>query len=248
MLTPSTSLILKHVVGSASGAQRNDWQSRSSSSTRGSVRSLALRGRAARAVCARTQQSMLTLAVRPAHARGQARPEAAGRARRAAANHKGLPGALRAGEGGQERRQRAAAQPGGLRRLLVRLQDGGARDGKQRQWFVFDHVLVLPEYLVELEYVLKHHAPEREPSPAQLLELGGGLGAPMQSESEAIDLSNLTRPLLRFVRQCKLASTADPWRATTVPPPVSCAGCLSAIGSAEAGWPPVMACLSVVRG
>ena len=66
MLTPSTSLILKHVVGSASGAQRNDWQSRSSSSTRGCVRSLALRGRAARAVCARTQQSMLTLAVRPA--------------------------------------------------------------------------------------------------------------------------------------------------------------------------------------
>ena len=66
MLTPSTSLILKHVVGSASGAQRNDWQSRSSSSTRGSVRSLALRGRAARAVCARTQQPMLTLAVRPA--------------------------------------------------------------------------------------------------------------------------------------------------------------------------------------
>ena len=66
MLTPSTSLILKHVVGSASGAQRNDWQSRSSSSTRGCVRSLALRGRAARAVCARTRQSMLTLAVRPA--------------------------------------------------------------------------------------------------------------------------------------------------------------------------------------
>ena len=55
MLTPSTSLILKHVVGSASGAQRNDWQSRSSSSTRGCVRSLALRGRAAWAVCARVR-------------------------------------------------------------------------------------------------------------------------------------------------------------------------------------------------
>ena len=98
-------------------------------------------------------------------------------------------------------------------------------DGKQRQWFVFDHALVLPEYLVELEYVLKHHAPEREPSPAQLLELGGGLGAPMQSESEAIDLSNLTRPLLRFVRQCKLASTADPYdelctAALNMPPPL----------------------------
>ena len=36
--------------------RRNDWQSRSSSSTRGCVRSLALRGRAARAVCARTRQ------------------------------------------------------------------------------------------------------------------------------------------------------------------------------------------------
>ena len=71
-------------------------------------------------------------------------------------------------------------------------------DGKQRQWFIFDHALVLPEYLVELEYVVKHHTPEREPSAAQLLELGGGLGAPMQSESEALDLSNLMRPLLRF--------------------------------------------------
>jgi hypothetical protein len=37
--------------------RRNDWQRRSSSSTRGCVRSLALRGRAARAVCARTRQS-----------------------------------------------------------------------------------------------------------------------------------------------------------------------------------------------
>ena len=44
--------------------RRNDWQSRSSSSTRDCVSSLALRARAARAVCARTQQSMLTLAVR----------------------------------------------------------------------------------------------------------------------------------------------------------------------------------------
>ena len=44
--------------------RRNDWQSRSSSSTRGCVRILALRGRAARAVCARTRQPMLTLAVR----------------------------------------------------------------------------------------------------------------------------------------------------------------------------------------
>jgi len=42
----------------------NDWQSRSSSSTRGCVRILALRGRAARTVCARTRQSMLNPAAR----------------------------------------------------------------------------------------------------------------------------------------------------------------------------------------
>ena len=44
--------------------RRNDWQRRSSSSTRSCVRILALRGRAAKAVCARTRQSMLTIAVR----------------------------------------------------------------------------------------------------------------------------------------------------------------------------------------
>ena len=44
--------------------RRNDWQRRSSSSTRSCVRILALRGRAAKAVCARTRQSIPTLAVR----------------------------------------------------------------------------------------------------------------------------------------------------------------------------------------
>jgi hypothetical protein len=28
-----------------------------------------------------------------------------------------------------------------------------SEDGRQRQWFVFDHHLVMPEYLVEIEYV-----------------------------------------------------------------------------------------------
>jgi hypothetical protein len=40
---------------------------------------------------------------------------------------------------------------------------------------------VLPEYYVELDYTLKHHSPEPQPSAAQLHELGGGLGAPMHS-------------------------------------------------------------------
>jgi len=78
---PAAALLIGHILRAHAHAQhvpdlearcrlslwRNDWQSRSSSSTRGSVRSLALRGRAARAVCTRTQQPMLTLAVRPAH-------------------------------------------------------------------------------------------------------------------------------------------------------------------------------------
>jgi len=84
-------------------------------------------------------------------------------------------------------------------------------DGKQRQWFVFDPALVLPEYLVDLEYVSRHSTAEREPSTAQLAELGNGLGAPMQSEAEAVDLANLTRPLLRFAQHCALASPADPY-------------------------------------
>ena len=115
-------------------------------------------------------------------------------------------------------------------------------DGKQRQWFIFDHALVLPEYLVEFDYSLQHQRAEREPSAAQLAELGAGLvpaagadkgGAPggggggggHMSEAEAIDLANLTRPLVRFVQQCALASTSDPYddvctAALNMPPPL----------------------------
>jgi hypothetical protein len=32
---------------------------------------------------------------------------------------------------------------------------GQATDPKQRLWYVFDHALVLPEYLVEFEYEIK---------------------------------------------------------------------------------------------
>ena len=44
--------------------------------------------------------------------------------------------------------------------------------------------------------------------------MGGGLGAHgVPSDAAAIDLANLTRPLLRFVQQCSLASAADPYDA-----------------------------------
>ena len=85
---------------------------------------------------------------------------------------------------------------------------------------------MLPEYLVELEYLPATRPPEREPSAAQLAELGNGLGSSgITSDAEAIDLANLTRPLLRFVQQCALASAADPYdeactAALNMPPPL----------------------------
>ena len=98
-------------------------------------------------------------------------------------------------------------------------------DNKQRRWFVFEPALVLPEYLVEVEYLHKSVRLEREPSPAQLKELGAGIGSAHSSEVEASDLSNLTRPLLRFVQHCALASAADPYddvctAALNMPPPL----------------------------
>ena len=99
-------------------------------------------------------------------------------------------------------------------------------DPKQRRWFVFEPALVLPEYLVEIEYLPARRAPDREPSAAQLAELGSGLGSSgVTSDAEAIDLANLTRPLLRFVQSCQLASAADPYdeactAALNMPPPL----------------------------
>jgi len=101
-----------------------------------------------------------------------------------------------------------------------------SNDPKQRRWFVFEPALVLPEYLVEVEYLPMQAKAEREPSAAQLAELGGGLGPHgVASDAEAIDLANLTRPLLRFVQQCSLASAADPYdsactAALNMPPPL----------------------------
>ena len=45
------------------------------------------------------------------------------------------------------------------------------QDNKQRRWFVFEPALVLPEYLVELEYITTKGKVDRDPSPAQLREV-----------------------------------------------------------------------------
>lgn len=114
-----------------------------------------------------------------------------------------------------------------------------SRDPKQRRWFVFEPALVLPEYLVELEYLPTQAKAERDPSASQLAELGGGLGANgVPSDAEAIDLANLTRPLLRFVQQCSLASAADPYdaectAALNMPPLLPPRGQLEATGMGQ---------------
>lgn len=82
-------------------------------------------------------------------------------------------------------------------------------EGKQREWYVFEPALVLPEYLVELEYTATGAQPEHEPTAQQLVELGGGIGARLHSEAEAVDLASLTRPLLRFAQQCALPTSVD---------------------------------------
>jgi Leucine-rich repeat (LRR) protein len=81
-------------------------------------------------------------------------------------------------------------------------------EGKQREWYVFEPALVLPEYLVEIEYTATGAQPEHEPTAQQLVELGGGIGARLHSEAEAVDLASLTRPLLRFAQQCALPTSA----------------------------------------
>jgi hypothetical protein len=104
-------------------------------------------------------------------------------------------------------------------------------DAKQRTWFVFDHCLVLPEYLVEFEYVMKHSvAPDppmsfmtelvekvRQKSPdtakrareknARNALVPQGVLQP-QNETEANDMGPLARALVKFLYQCDLKATS----------------------------------------
>jgi hypothetical protein len=47
-------------------------------------------------------------------------------------------------------------------------------DGKQKQWFVFDPLLVLPEYLVEFEYVLERDRANGVTPDGSIADDGGG--------------------------------------------------------------------------
>ena len=92
----------------------------------------------------------------------------------------------------QEKPSAAAARKAAASRLAGGLPDDGppirredynsfasvyraaGTDPKQRRWFVFEPALVLPEYLVEVEYLPAKRPPEREPSAAQLAPMAHG--------------------------------------------------------------------------
>eukprot|EP00949_MAST-11_sp_MAST-11-sp1_P004981 g4981.t1 len=72
-------------------------------------------------------------------------------------------------------------------------------DPKQRQWYCFDHVLVLPEYLIEFELVSgSTKSGDRLSKTIGSTDL---TGEPL-SEQEAADLGPLLRPLEKFGMQC----------------------------------------------
>jgi len=83
---------------------------------------------------------------------------------------------------------------------VFRVKNG---DAKQRTWFVFEHALVLPEYVVEFDYVLK---PPVSPDPplsfmTDLMERG--ILQP-QNETEANDMGPLARSLVKFLYKCNM--------------------------------------------
>lgn len=76
------------------------------------------------------------------------------------------------------------------------------RDPKQRAWFVFDHTHVLPEYIVEFEYMLGAS------SKLMIAPTSSAISAP--AIKEALEL---LEPDLR-----RLAAPLGPWLALSVSP------------------------------
>ncbi|KAJ1494090.1 hypothetical protein T484DRAFT_1766595, partial [Baffinella frigidus] len=83
-----------------------------------------------------------------------------------------------------------------------------ASDPKQRTWFVFDHCLVLPEYLVEFEYVMKNKA-QPDPSGSFTQELVERGVLQPQNETEANDMGPLARSLVKFLYQCDTQASSS---------------------------------------
>lgn len=78
-------------------------------------------------------------------------------------------------------------------------------DSKQRQWFIFDHALALPEYVIEFEYQMKV-LPTADPTETAKSKLLADLGLAEAGGSvrdvNGSEYSHLGRPLASFIDTC----------------------------------------------
>jgi Leucine-rich repeat (LRR) protein len=81
-------------------------------------------------------------------------------------------------------------------------------DAKQRSWYVFEHALVLPEYVVEFDYVLKPPVSPDPPVSFMTDLMDRGILQP-QNETEANDMGPLARNLVKFLYKCSQATGKD---------------------------------------
>eukprot|EP00736_Rhodelphis_marinus_P010350 Rmarinus@m.14060 len=82
-------------------------------------------------------------------------------------------------------------------------------DAKQRTWCVFDHALVLPEYIVEFEYLSGPSDPTTEPTVAKLLQDAGVSVSPQ--ELERLESGPLHSSLVKFLKASNVSTAADPY-------------------------------------
>ena len=84
-------------------------------------------------------------------------------------------------------------------------------DSKQRQWFIFDHALALPEYVIEFEYQLQKQV--HEPTEAAYSKLLADVSLEEVSGSvrdrNGADYGYLGRPLAGFCASCAASSNSE---------------------------------------
>jgi Leucine-rich repeat (LRR) protein len=81
-----------------------------------------------------------------------------------------------------------------------------SEDGRQRQWFIFDHYLVMPEYLVEIEYIGEQHV---LPLSTDLMFSALECTPQSRKELEAPDSLPLVRKLAQFLPHCKVGTMPE---------------------------------------
>jgi Leucine-rich repeat (LRR) protein len=84
-------------------------------------------------------------------------------------------------------------------------------DSKQRQWFIFDHALALPEYVIEFEYQLQKpvHVPSEAANSKLLAEIGLEEISGAVRDRNGADYGYLGRPLASFCASCAASSNSE---------------------------------------